>query len=66
MRIQFSILGGERYVVQALGYDKVEFYIGVEAEGRLVEQYTSVTVNGVRGWGFVEWCYRNVDGLPQQ
>lgn len=58
--------GGERYVVQVLGYDKVEFYMGTEAEARLVEQYSTCTVNGVRGWGFVEWCYRHVDGLPQK
>jgi len=57
--------GGERYVVQAHGYEKVEFYIGADAEGRLVEQYTTCTVNGVRGWGFVEWNYRHVDGLPK-
>lgn len=59
------LVGGERYVVQALGYENVEFYIGEEAEGRLIEQYTTCTVNGIRGWGFVEWCYRHVDGLPK-
>lgn len=56
---------GRQYVVQVKSDINYSFYIGENAEARFVEMYSEFTVNGVKGVGFVEWHYRNVNGFPK-
>lgn len=59
------MLGCKRYNVLVKSYHRTEFYIGTEAECRIVEQFCEFEVNGVKGWGAAEWQYRHVNGLPK-
>lgn len=54
---------GKQYLVQVNSDINYQFYIGESAESRFVEMYSEFIVNGVKGTGFVEWQYRNVDGF---
>jgi hypothetical protein len=38
--------------------------MGWEWEARIVENLAHFTVNGVAGWGAVEWEYRHLGGRP--
>lgn len=60
------IAGGETYLVKVQTHDCPEFFIGEEAECRIVEQLCAFEVNGVKGWGAAEWQYRHVTGLPEK
>lgn len=61
----FIFADRKKYDVTVRARHKPEFYIGEEAESRIVEEFCDYTVNGVRGWGAAEWQYRHVDGLPK-
>lgn len=60
-----EFVGTKEYKVEVVARHQPEFFIGSEAESRLVEQFSDFTVNGIKGWGAAEWHYRNVDGLPE-
>lgn len=55
-------IGGDQYVVQVKVHTEIEFLMGECGEARIVELYSDFNVNGISGWGFAEWEYRNVNG----
>ncbi|XP_023703367.1 uncharacterized protein LOC111862314 isoform X2 [Cryptotermes secundus] len=60
----FFQAGGEKYHVQVDIAESFEFFMGWEWEARIVENLAHFTVNGVAGWGAVEWEYRHLGGRP--
>ncbi|XP_066151713.1 uncharacterized protein [Euwallacea fornicatus] len=54
--------GNTDYVMQVNITDSPYFYISKEWEGKVNECFCTIEVNGVKGYGGVEWEYRNVDG----
>jgi hypothetical protein len=56
--------GGEKYHVQVNSTESAELFIGWNWEARVVEHFAHFTVNGVAGWGAVEWEYRHLGGRP--
>lgn len=50
----------KKYWVKVKMYKQPEFFIGLESECRIVEQFCTVEVNGVKGWGAAEWQYRHI------
>lgn len=55
----------KEYLVRVKENASSKFCIGLEAEARFVEMHCEFEVNGVKGWGAVEWHYRNLTGLPK-
>ncbi|XP_014664358.1 PREDICTED: putative phosphoenolpyruvate synthase isoform X2 [Priapulus caudatus] len=39
-------------------------YVGEQWNSRIHEQFTNVTMKGIKGWGVTEYLYRNDDGCP--
>jgi len=56
--------GGEKYHVQVNSSESAELFFGWDWEGRVIEHFARFTVNGVAGWGVVEWEYRHLGGRP--
>ena len=51
--------GGEEYFIQVKARATATHYLGEEKEARNTELFASFCVNGVPGYGMVEWNYRN-------
>jgi len=60
----FFQAGGEKYHVQVHSTESAEVFFGWDWEGRVIEHFAQFTVNGVAGWGAVEWEYRHLGGRP--
>ncbi|KAM3964521.1 uncharacterized protein ACR2FA_001491 [Aphomia sociella] len=48
------------FAVRVKVNDEASFYIGKEREAKFYERWSSVEVNGIKGWACVEWQYNNV------
>lgn len=63
----FTFKAAERtWNVQVNVIEAPVFYIGWEWEARIVETMCIFEVNGVPGWGGVEFMYRNTAGRPDE
>lgn len=55
---------GECYEVKVSAEESTELFLGLEWESRIVESLSRYSINGVEGWGVVEWMYTNSSGRP--
>uniref|UniRef100_A0A1I8HF68 tRNA-synt_2 domain-containing protein n=1 Tax=Macrostomum lignano TaxID=282301 RepID=A0A1I8HF68_9PLAT len=58
------LAGGRAYTVQCRAADQAVFCMGTAAEVRIYERFCDFEVNGIRGWGVSEWCYRSSEPWP--
>uniref|UniRef100_A0A1I8I3P8 AA_TRNA_LIGASE_II domain-containing protein n=1 Tax=Macrostomum lignano TaxID=282301 RepID=A0A1I8I3P8_9PLAT len=58
------LAGGRAYTVQCRAADQAVFCMGTAAEVRIYERFCDFEVNGIRGWGISEWCYRSSEPWP--
>ncbi|KAK9695154.1 hypothetical protein QE152_g33049 [Popillia japonica] len=54
--------GSNTYVIKVHITDSPHFYISKDWEAKIYERLCRYTVNNLKGWGAVEWQYRNVRG----
>lgn len=60
---EFRFSAGDKvYHVECEVLHRPVFYLGREWEGKVYEQMCRYNVNGVKGYGFSEWEYRNLAG----
>ena len=59
--LNFSKKGGEEYFIEVKARATATHYLGEEKEARNTELFASYSVNGVPGYGMVEWNYRNLN-----
>lgn len=63
--LPYFILDGDTYHVKVQVTDSSTLYIGWEWEARIIENFCQFEVNGVKGWGCAEFCYRHLQGRPK-
>ncbi|KAJ0177157.1 hypothetical protein K1T71_007166 [Dendrolimus kikuchii] len=54
------VADGNTYSVKVQVNDEDTFFMGKEKEVKLYERWSTVEVNGIKGWGCLEWLYNNV------
>jgi hypothetical protein len=57
----FHISGGHEYLVQVKSRSLASHYLGEDSEAKNVELFAEYDVNGIPGYGIVEWNYRNTN-----
>ena len=53
--------GGHEYLVQVKSRSLASHYLGEDSEAKNVELFAEYDVNGIPGYGIVEWNYRNTN-----
>ena len=61
MQIYF-VLGKTDYTIQINSYNLMHVYLSKNWEAKIIESFCQFKVNDVKGWGCVEWQYRNIQG----
>ena len=56
-------LGGHEYQVQVKSRSLASHYLGEESEAKNIELFAEYNVNGIPGYGIVEWNYRNLKSI---
>ena len=56
----YKIPGGHDYFVEVKSRDMSAHFLGEDLEAKNIEVFAEYNVNGIPGYGIVEWNYRNV------
>lgn len=63
---QIKVADGEIYTIEIMVKHQPTHYVGTNWEARMVERFVDCKVNGIPGFGFSEFHYRNKTGRSEE